>query len=204
MFLSVALSRAAVLLAAGLVSADTLAGLPTVPFTPSGDAAKLQVGALKKIIVDVAFASTRDLQGQTLIPPTLLEFSNMFAEDLSILNYTLVVQQGASPEPDSIFLTLGNSSGFRDAAGRVSSEGYSIRLDSSGIVVAGASPLGTWWGTRTILQQIALGNGSLHLGDASDTPGWSTRGLMVRRPCLHAPPTTDASRAELTGRHMTA
>jgi hexosaminidase len=117
-----------------------------------------------------------------LIPPTLLEFSRTFSEDLqSTFNLKAPVITGNSAQPNSIFITLGDSSAFVDAAGRPTSEGYAIEVTKNGIFITGASPLGAWWGTRSILQQGTLNKDlELSLGNAVDAPGWGIRGAFVR------------------------
>ncbi|KAL1870780.1 hypothetical protein Daus18300_005100 [Diaporthe australafricana] len=116
----------------------------------------------------------------TLIPPTLLEFAQTFADDLgSIFNIDATVTNGANATADSIFLTLGDSSAYLNASGDPSSEGYSLSVTADGITITGASPLGAWWGTRTVLQQATLNNGTIALGTGTDTPGWATRGMML-------------------------
>lgn len=61
-------------------------------------------------------------------------------------------------------MTLTNDTGFHDAAGRFTSEGYALTVDDRGIVLAGASALGAWWGTRSVLQAAAAGNSTLARG----------------------------------------
>lgn len=125
-----------------------------------------------------------DNDGETLIPPTLLEFSRTFAQDLqSTFDLKIPVITGRSAVPRSIFVTLKDSSTFLDAAGRSTAEGYEIEITKYGIVITGASPLGAWWGTRTILQQGVLDKKlELSLGTATDAPGWGIRGAFVRFP----------------------
>ncbi len=118
-----------------------------------------------------------------MIPPSLYEFANTFVGDLkSSLGIEVDVERGSrGPEP-SIFLTLGSPGDYRDAAGRQTSEGYTIVTNSSGITIIGASPLGVWWGTRTLLQQALLINSSslsIPYGSGLDSPGWPTRGMML-------------------------
>jgi hexosaminidase len=87
---------------------------------------------------------------------------------------------GSHAEEDAIFLTVSNHPAeFLDAAGRPTSEGYSLKVTKSSVTIAGASPLGTWWGTRTILQQAALGRLKIAVGDGIDAAGWGERGMMV-------------------------
>ncbi|KAH8891925.1 glycoside hydrolase, partial [Thozetella sp. PMI_491] len=82
---------------------------------------------------------------------------------------------------------------YLDAAGRETSEGYTIATSPSGITIAGASPLGVWWGTRTILQQGVLslassGVPSVPYGSGVDVPGWSARGMMLDAARHYYPP----------------
>lgn len=92
----------------------------------------------------------------------------------------MVLKYGDKPESGSIFLTIDSDTEFSDVAGRPSSEGYSLSVTKEGITIAGASPLGTWWGTRSILQAAAVGDNKIPYGTGVDTPGWGTRGVMVR------------------------
>lgn len=131
------------------------------------------------IIVDSRYADSRNEKGETLIPPTLLEFANTFAGDLAELDIDVVAEQGNNSSKSSIFLTLGDASDYHDIAGRESSEAYTLSVSPSGITITGASPLGIWWGTRTVLQQAILNNGSISYGVTTDTPGWATRGMML-------------------------
>lgn len=141
---------------------------------------------IKGIQVDAKFANARDENGLTLIPPTLSEFAHTFSEDLkSALGVDLDVTETESAGPKTIFITINEHESFEDRAGRTTSEGYILTTNSSGIFVEGASPLGAWWGTRTILQQAILNshNGPNHpavpFGKGKDVPGWPTRGMML-------------------------
>ncbi|KAK2037673.1 family 20 glycosyl hydrolase [Colletotrichum somersetense] len=171
-------------LALTAVVADSLPGLPTVPFTSTDGT--LPSTFLTKIIVSSEFAESVDEAGQTLIPPTLRSFAATFASDLaSALHLDIPVELGDAAEQGSIFLTLGDAGLYRDAAGRESSEGYSLNVTIDGVRITGASPLGVWWGTRSLLQQLILGNGEVKLGHGTDTPGWGTRGMMQNTFQLH-------------------
>ncbi|PWI74967.1 Glycoside hydrolase, catalytic core [Purpureocillium lilacinum] len=188
----------------GIVQSQ-LVGIPTVPFTQSGDGG-FQLRRIKRIVVDSKFADERDTSGLTLIPPTLHDFASTFAQDLHEtlgVQARVVVEDSPSrhgADGDAVFLTLSSDkSAFRDAAGRPTAEGYSLTADGAGsggsIVISGASPLGAWWGTRTVLQQAVLrpgsgsgsGSGSssgdtgatFPLGTGVDAPGWGERGMML-------------------------
>jgi hexosaminidase len=137
---------------------------------------------LSSIVVDSDYRNAVDTEGETLIPPTLLSFAMTFGTDLeSSLGLNVPVITGKLSAENSIFMTISkNPSQFLDAAGRSTSEGYSIDVTSHGIVITGASPLGAWWATRTVLQQGVLNEGmELSLGSATDAPGWGIRGAFV-------------------------
>lgn len=159
-------------------AAGDLLGIPTVPFDESGDYFKLS--SASGITVDTKHCEDTDTNGHTLIPPTLLEFANTFASDLENTGCHTKVDTGDEAVHGDIFVTIGNNSEFVDAAGRWTSEAYSLNVSSEGITITGASPLGAWWATRSILQQAALDNGSVPTGYGVDAPGWGTRGIMVR------------------------
>lgn len=170
----------ALLGSAGHTLAD-LVGIPTVPFSVASHGSAFDLHRVRSIAVDSRYAATTDTEGWTLIPPSLWDFAATFQDDWSSVggtNASLATCDGTAPN-GSIFLTLGNSSDFRDAAGRWTSEAYRLDVGETNVVITGASPLGVWWGTRTLLQQAALHNGSLPVGSGVDSPGWNTRGIFV-------------------------
>lgn len=124
----------------------------------------------------------------TLIPPTLFAFATTFASDLDSefsLNTTVINGTAdTAATSSSIFLTLASDpTAYLDAAGAPTSEGYTLTVTPTGITITGASPLGAWWATRTLLQQAALSTTtsdiSIPVGAGTDAPGWSTRGMML-------------------------
>ncbi|MBE3043897.1 family 20 glycosylhydrolase, partial [Candidatus Bathyarchaeota archaeon] len=95
---------------------------------------------------------------------------------------------GSEGESNSIFITIGNSGDYRDVVGRETHEGYTLKTDEESITITGASPLGAWWGTRTVLQQAILSDdGSVPAGSGVDAPGWGTRGMMIDCARRHYP-----------------
>lgn len=135
------------------------------------------------IVVDLAHSTTRDQDGLTLIPPTLWEFAETFRDDLAGIGINTILLPGPKPISNAIYLTLdSDKSQFVNAAGNKTSEGYRLSVTSSGVTVSGASPLGAWWGTRTVLQQALINKKKLKLGTGVDSPGWSERGMMVSYP----------------------
>lgn len=161
-------------------------GIPTVSFAKTHG--QLHLNEIKNIVVDSQYAELVNTHGETLIPPSLRDFAETFAQDLKGLGVNISTQVGGSASNASIFLTLGDPSDYLDVAGRESAEGYSLSVSSSGIGITGASPLGAWWGTRTVLQQALLGNGSIPYGSVEDTPGWGTRGMMLDAGRHYYPP----------------
>lgn len=173
------LVAAALFVSSALVRAD-LVGLPTVPFTVADGGGSLDLSQINSIVVDPKYAQAKDDDGWTLIPPTLNEFAQTFAEDFKgIVGGGCSVHSASTGGGKSIHLTVGNNSDFKDAAGRWTSEAYMLEVKDDGIVVTGASPLGVWWGTRTILQQASLNKGKIAMGSGVDSPGWGTRGVFV-------------------------
>ncbi|KAJ4203245.1 hypothetical protein NW767_005359 [Fusarium falciforme] len=145
-----------------LSAASILPGIPTANFVPRKHGKAVEFSSFTSIIVDAKYANVRDNNGQTLIPPSLAEFAETFADDLSSLGFKLSTRVGAKPRSGTIFLTLGRTSDYLDVAGREISEGYSIDIDKS-ITVRGASPLGV-------------------------CPGWGSRGMMLDAARQYYPP----------------
>ncbi|KAI1758989.1 glycoside hydrolase family 20 protein [Hypoxylon sp. FL1150] len=170
------------------IATSRLVGIPVIPFTASDDGV-YSVTSLKQLIVDSKFADSRDETGETLIPPSLQQFAKTFAADLtSTLGLDISVSSGNAVTQDSIFLTLGDPSKYLDVTGAQTAEGYTLSVNSSGIVISGASPLGAWWGTRTVLQQAILSNSSIPYGEGDDAPGWRNRGMMLDAARHYYPP----------------
>ncbi|KAH8658277.1 glycoside hydrolase superfamily [Xylariales sp. PMI_506] len=114
-----------------------------------------------------------------------LPFASVFAQDLSsTFGIVVDVINGTQCSGGGIFLTLGSAGDYVDDAGRQTSEGYTLVTSPSGVTITGASPLGVWWGTRTVLQQGVLsladsGTPTISYGAGVDLPGWPTRGMML-------------------------
>ena len=164
--------------------------VPTTPFTRSSGHYSLH--QVKQLIVDSRYADSVDNDGQTLIPPTLNQFAETFKEDLkSSVGIDVSISQAKQPTPDSIFITLQYSPDFKDVAGRQTSEGYKLDISNQGVVISGASPLGAWWGTRSLIQTAVLEGLKLPQGFGVDAPGWGSRGAFVCHHPLHFKDRTD-------------
>ncbi|KAI9036350.1 glycoside hydrolase [Aspergillus affinis] len=170
--------RSVLLLALGVGGQTRLVTVPTFPFIEAGDTYHLD--QLTTIVVDIDYADAVDHDGQTLIPPTLHQFAETFQEDLeSSIGLSLPLNLSSDSIPDSIFLTLTNNSDFQDAAGRPTAEAYTLNIHDNGIIIAGASPLGAWWGTRSLIQTAVVAGRELPQGSGLDAPGWANRGVML-------------------------
>ncbi|KAL1851274.1 hypothetical protein Plec18170_006599 [Paecilomyces lecythidis] len=182
-----AFSSACIVLSLGLRSYARLLTVPTTPFTSTEGTYSLH--QLKSISVDSQYADAVDNDGQTLIPPTLSEFGQIFQQDLqSSLGIKVPLIYRNKPETHSIFLTIDNETEYHDVAGRATSEGYSLAVSENGITISGASPLGTWWGTRSLIQEAVLNDLDIPHGSGIDAPGWATRGVMLDAGRHYYPP----------------
>ncbi|GAW23004.1 hypothetical protein ANO14919_125510 [Xylariales sp. No.14919] len=165
-----------------------LIGIPTIPFNVLGSGA-YSISTVKSIIVDHEYANRVDENGETLIPPRLHEFASTFASDLhDIWGLNVSVSVARKPRPHSIFLTVSEKPSFWYASGEASSEGYASEVTTSGITIHGATPLGVWWGTRSLIQQSILSEGKLPIGKSVDFPGWKIRGMMLDAGRHYYPP----------------
>lgn len=157
--------------------------MPTVPFNLTSPAGRYDLRDLRAIVVDLRYAFSVDHNGSTLIPPTLLSFAETFQSDLRELGHDIPLITSTEPGEHTLFVTISNRpNNFLDVAGRPTSEGYELQVTPTAVILTGASPLGAWWGTRTLLQQAVLNQFTLPLGLGRDAPGWGERGMMVCGP----------------------
>lgn len=171
-------------LLSGVSLACGLQLLPPAPGHANGSGSFNLASAPKSIYIDSAFASIADSHGLTLIPPTALEFSAAFQQDLSELfgaNWTLQQVNGIPCNGTGIFLGAftGNSSQLTYENGTPTEEGYELNISSNRVYIGGAGARGMWWGTRTLLQQLLLSNGTLPATSIVDAPAYATRGFML-------------------------
>ncbi|KGQ04092.1 Beta-hexosaminidase subunit A1 [Beauveria bassiana D1-5] len=155
-----------------LIPAYAIVAVPEIPLKVSPGVFSLQ--NLNSILLDPRYVNATDSDGQTLVPPTLSEFIYTFQEDLeTTFGLQIPVQSSEIATEGSIFITLSNDTAkFRDAAGRATSEGYQLEIGEA-VTISGASPLGAWLGTRSVLQLAVLNEKKLSYGIATDSPGWA-------------------------------
>ncbi|KAF7349272.1 Glycoside hydrolase [Mycena sanguinolenta] len=155
--------------------------IPSIASFTASDGPGFPISSSTQIVVDSAFQNTGS--------PSLLNYANTFRDDLvSLTGFTLLpwVQagslEGAQTSP-VVFLTLG-ATGHEYFNGVATDEGYDFAISSQSYIINGSGPIGAWWGTRTLLQQMVLTTESsdgitLPAGSGSDTPGWEIRGFML-------------------------
>ncbi|KAH8156004.1 hypothetical protein CIB48_g12243, partial [Xylaria polymorpha] len=142
-------------------------------------------GISTTVYITKSLASHRDTSGLTLIPPSGLEFAQLFVDDLN----------EASPKKwilDVVDVPPTNATGiileeFHDDTaslsyenGKPTEEGYVMEIGANGAVISGSGARGTWWGTRTLLQQLMVSNWtSLPASRVTDVPAYASRGFML-------------------------
>jgi hexosaminidase len=141
----------------------------------------------KTIYIEEDIASTTDTDGLTLIPPSGYDFAELFQEDLSQLTgheWTLERVEKLPQASNTSGIFLGQFSGDASSVtyedGQRTTEGYQMHVNSTGAFIGGTGARGLWWGTRTLLQQLLLSNGSsIPAGNSIDMPAYATRGFML-------------------------
>lgn len=122
--------------------------------------------------------------------PTLFSFAQTFQADLASLtgfqDLPPVTAGLPTDTSKSIFLSAGSTTTHNYFSGLKTGEGYDFQITSRTYAIKGVEAIGSWWGTRTLLQQVALfkasgstGSISLPAGSGSDGPGWEVRGFML-------------------------
>jgi hexosaminidase len=162
--------------------ACALQTLPPVHLDPvAGKGFSLDT-ATKTIYLEADFASSRDQNGLTLIPPSALEFATTFRDDLQELTDCSWDLQTVSRFPNASGVFLGrvsHSDHFTYENGRETEEGYELEVQDGSVFIRGSGARGMWWGTRTLLQQLVLTRSSIPAGRVQDVPAYSTRGFLL-------------------------
>ncbi|XP_014562364.1 glycoside hydrolase family 20 protein [Bipolaris victoriae FI3] len=135
-----------------------------------------------KIYIQNAFADKRDFSGLTLIPPSAEEFAETFRADLSSLYGNQWTLERVDELPTTGILLgpfRGNADQLTYENGIATEEGYELDVANGSIYIGGSGARGMFWGTRTVLQELLIGNGSLPSGNVVDAPAYATRGYML-------------------------
>jgi hexosaminidase len=138
------------------------------------------------IYIEDAFADVTDTDGLTLIPPSALQFAEVFQQDLnevSGVNWTIQRVDRLPTNASGILLGAyaGDGSEFLNYEdGSSSTEGYELSVSSTNVYIGGTGARGMWWGTRTVLQLLLVNDGTLPVGlSGLDSPAYRTRGFML-------------------------
>jgi hexosaminidase len=141
------------------------------------------LNAQKIVYLDRSFSDVRDTEGPTLIPPSAREFAETFLHDLTALlggDWTLQ-EVDVLPKSGIILGQIrSNTSQSTYENGMPTEEGYELEIAEGSIYVGGTGARGMFWGTRTLLQEFLIANGStLQPGRVTDAPAYATRGFML-------------------------
>ncbi|KAI0185209.1 glycoside hydrolase superfamily [Xylaria flabelliformis] len=137
------------------------------------------------VYITKSLASYRDIGGLTLIPPSGLEFAQLFIADLneaSPKEWTLKVIDVAPTNATGIILEQiqGNTAFLSYENGNPTEEGYVLEIGANRAIISGSGARGTWWGARTLLQQLIVSNWTgLPASRIIDAPAYATRGFML-------------------------
>jgi hexosaminidase len=137
----------------------------------------------KTIYILNSFADHVDTEGLTLIPPTAYEFAQTFLKDITQLFGADWTLEKVDEFPASgIFLGQfrGDSSKLTYENGVATEEAYELEVTGKSIYIGGTGSRGMFWGTRTLLQELLVANGTaLPSGLTTDAPAYATRGYML-------------------------
>ncbi|KAH8724116.1 family 20 glycosyl hydrolase [Phaeosphaeriaceae sp. PMI808] len=137
----------------------------------------------RTIYIDRNFSKVRDAKGLTLIPPSAFDFAATFLHDLTALfggNWSLQ-EVDVLPTSGIILGHIKSDVGqLSYENGIASEEGYELEVANGTVYVGGTGARGMFWGSRTLLQELLIANGSiLQPGRTVDAPAYATRGFMI-------------------------
>jgi hexosaminidase len=164
--------------------AAALNALPPVQRTRSNAAApgfSIQESS-RRIYIDGAFADIKDSGGLTLIPPTAYAFAETFRSDISSLfggNWTIELTDSIVSTGINLGPFRGDRSQLTYENGLGTEEGYELEIADGSVYIGGTGARGMFWGTRTLLQELLMANGSLASDRVTDAPAYPTRGFML-------------------------
>lgn len=142
-----------------------------------------------EIFVDAQYASSKVDKHS----PSLLDFANTFASDLTDLaglkhvRVHTVSSKHMRSLKSAIYLTVlpkHQAQSYKYFNGNATNEAYELDISKNLVTISGTSSLGAFWGTRSLLQQVAINKKQhtshivLPAGKATDIPGWEVRGFM--------------------------
>ncbi|KAI1299874.1 putative beta-N-hexosaminidase [Xylaria venustula] len=170
----------------GVLAASLQLLPPTQPQFHNETTSGISLDAVSPTVyITESLASHRDTGGLTLIPPSGLEFAKVFVEDLneaSGRSWTLkVVGEPPSNATGIVLLGIDNAASpltYED--GTPTEEAYTLEIGANRAVISSSGARGTWWGTRTLFQQLLVSNWTtLPAARITDAPAYATRGYML-------------------------
>ncbi|KAB8338774.1 hypothetical protein FH972_021719 [Carpinus fangiana] len=138
----------------------------------------------RTIYIIEQFSGRRDTDGLSLVAPSAYEFAQVFQKDLEELTgdaWALEVVEVLPIDVSSIILA-DLDTGSDDLTyenGVHASEGYEIAVEAKRVFINGTGARGMFWGTRTLLQQLMISNGTAEIEKIRDAPAYATRGFML-------------------------
>jgi hexosaminidase len=168
--------------------AGTAAALQILPPVDSSNDDSASTGfslneAPKTVYVQSSFADHSDTGGLTLIPPTSYEFAETFRQDLvQLFGGDWALEQVEDRPSRGIYLGeyTGDASEVTYENGEATEEGYELEISDEAVFIGGTGARGLFWGTRTLIQELVIANGSsLSAKRLVDAPAYATRGYML-------------------------
>ncbi|KAJ5542739.1 hypothetical protein N7535_005163 [Penicillium sp. DV-2018c] len=166
--------------------ASALQTLPPVHFDRAGHAHNKGFSLEKTdrtIYLDANFASWKDQNGLTLLPPSASDFANTFRDDLQELtnsSWELRTVARFPKHASGIFLGRAEHPARFTYENRLETEeGYELDVEDGRVFIRGSGARGMWWGTRTLLQQLVLTDSTIKAGRVEDVPAYPTRGFLL-------------------------
>ncbi|PLB43254.1 beta-N-hexosaminidase [Aspergillus steynii IBT 23096] len=179
--------RSLVIFSSFILAASALQTLPPVRWTGSGGGS-FDIAAIERrsIYISDQFASRRDEDGLTLIPPSAIEFADTFRQDLEEVtgsSWEVHTVDSLPTDRPGIFLDgveESRQNEFTYENGNPTEEGYELVIQHDRVVINGSGSRGMWWGTRTFLQKLLVANkGPIPSGRVIDAPAFATRGFLL-------------------------
>ncbi|RMJ26573.1 hypothetical protein PHISP_02565 [Aspergillus sp. HF37] len=164
------------------IAASALQTLPPAQWKPSSKGGFSIWGVDRTIYIESQFASRKDQNGLTLIPPSAYEFASTFSQDLQELTGDCWTVRKVDDLPENatgIFLKALEGKQLTYEDGEPTEEGYEMQIDSDRVTIEGSGSRGMWWGTRTLLQEAMLSNSTIAAGRVQDAPSYAARGFML-------------------------
>lgn len=167
-----------------VVAVSALQTLPPVRWANTGES--FDIGAVERnIYISDHFASHRDEDGLTLIPPSAIEFAHTFRQDLEEVtgsSWEIHTVESLPRDRQGIFLdgVENRQNEFIYENGNPTEEGYELIIEHNHVIINGSGSRGMWWGTRTFLQKLLLANKRpIPAGRVIDAPSFATRGFLL-------------------------